>query len=574
MASVFQQPGSNSNVNEETETVERENETKENSSENEGKTSFNAEITFNEKIKETRKAFEKLTATVKDLNKSIEDKFNKLNQKEEHLKEISQKISSISFDDTIKLNVGGVTYQTSLQTLKKYPGSLIAEMFSAKFSLKRSDDGSFFIDRDGTHFRHILNYLRTGNAPVPSVLKENSEEILVEAEYYGLIELVNMVKNQVKADDNNDKGGEKHEDMDETCDGVVEEQAREVGGVESPDCQLSAVEEELNSFLSLLDSNMTLLEGATSHFAEMSEKLSNVHFSDIIKINVGGRIFQTTLKTLQKEPESLLASMFSKCFDLKKEDDGSYFIDHDGTHFHHILNYLRAGKLGDDDVEEWGYKILKEAEFYGLKGLERQMLEKDTLVLNIGGKKFLINHDVLRKYPESMLGKMLRGDKDAYVKRSDGTIHVDRDGTHFHHILNYIRTGKLANGDIEEYGSKIHREAEFYGLKELEKQIHDYSNVKLNVGAREFAVEREVLKKYPESMLGKMLTGIEGDYEKRRDGSFYFSRDSSIFRHILKYLTTGTISKWTYINFSRELKEEADFYNLQGLKKLIWNMDL
>ena len=37
---------------------------------------------------------------------------------------------------------------------------MLAAMFSGKFETKPSEDGAFFIDRDGTHFRFILNYLR------------------------------------------------------------------------------------------------------------------------------------------------------------------------------------------------------------------------------------------------------------------------------------------------------------------------------------------------------------------------------------------------------------------------------
>ena len=39
---------------------------------------------------------------------------------------------------------------------------MLQAMFSGRFDTKPSEDGSFFIDRDGTHFRYILNYLRIG----------------------------------------------------------------------------------------------------------------------------------------------------------------------------------------------------------------------------------------------------------------------------------------------------------------------------------------------------------------------------------------------------------------------------
>ena len=46
-------------------------------------------------------------------------------------------------------------------------GSMLHAMFSGRFNTKPSEDGSYFIDCDGTHFRYILNYLRTGKLIVP-----------------------------------------------------------------------------------------------------------------------------------------------------------------------------------------------------------------------------------------------------------------------------------------------------------------------------------------------------------------------------------------------------------------------
>ena len=63
------------------------------------------------------------------------------------------------------------------------PGSMLHAMFSGRFDTKASEDGSYFIDRDGTHFRYILNYLRTGQLIVPKD-EERSEELLAEAEFY------------------------------------------------------------------------------------------------------------------------------------------------------------------------------------------------------------------------------------------------------------------------------------------------------------------------------------------------------------------------------------------------------
>ena len=62
-------------------------------------------------------------------------------------------------------------------------GSMLHAMFSGRFDTKPSEDGSYFIDRDGTHFRFILKYLRTGQVTVPDD-KILRRELLAEAEFY------------------------------------------------------------------------------------------------------------------------------------------------------------------------------------------------------------------------------------------------------------------------------------------------------------------------------------------------------------------------------------------------------
>ena len=58
-------------------------------------------------------------------------------------------------------------------------------MFSGRHPTSPSSDGSYFIDRDPTHFRRILNYLRTGAIAVPEDEHEKAE-LLCEADFYAL----------------------------------------------------------------------------------------------------------------------------------------------------------------------------------------------------------------------------------------------------------------------------------------------------------------------------------------------------------------------------------------------------
>ena len=78
---------------------------------------------------------------------------------------------------------------------------MLHAMFSGRFDTKVSEDGSYFIDRDGTHFRYILNYLRTGQLIVPKdELVRIREELLAEAEFYQVEGIINALKPKLLGD--------------------------------------------------------------------------------------------------------------------------------------------------------------------------------------------------------------------------------------------------------------------------------------------------------------------------------------------------------------------------------------
>ena len=65
---------------------------------------------------------------------------------------MQQKMTSFekSTKKTVKLNVGGVHFKTSLLTLTKDPNSRLSAMFSGQFEEDLDEDGSYFIDREET----------------------------------------------------------------------------------------------------------------------------------------------------------------------------------------------------------------------------------------------------------------------------------------------------------------------------------------------------------------------------------------------------------------------------------------
>ena len=91
---------------------------------------------------------------------------------------------------------------------------------------------------------------------------------------------------------------------------------------------------------------------------------------------------------------SMLHAMFSGRFDTKPSEDGSYFIDRDGTHFRYILNYLRSGQLVLPEDKIVRKELLNEAEFYQVQGIIDELKGKpfkDTLILSSDQRQTLIN---------------------------------------------------------------------------------------------------------------------------------------------------------------------------------------
>ncbi|XP_042444397.1 FH protein interacting protein FIP2-like isoform X4 [Zingiber officinale] len=88
---------------------------------------------------------------------------------------------------------GGKKYTTTIDTLThREPDSMLAAMFSGRYTVSTDDKmGMIFIDRDGKHFRHILNWLRDGI--IPMLQDSDYQELIREAEYYQLLGLIENI---------------------------------------------------------------------------------------------------------------------------------------------------------------------------------------------------------------------------------------------------------------------------------------------------------------------------------------------------------------------------------------------
>ncbi|XLR61548.1 hypothetical protein S83_012220 [Arachis hypogaea] len=100
-------------------------------------------------------------------------------------------------------------------------------------------------------------------------------------------------------------------------------------------------------------------------------KDSESHSPSVIRLTSGKKFCTTTDTLTQWEPDSMLATMFSGRHTLFLDSDkamsnsGYVFVDRDGKHFHHILNWLRDGVVPILEDSEYN-ELLREAEYYQL----------------------------------------------------------------------------------------------------------------------------------------------------------------------------------------------------------------
>jgi hypothetical protein len=179
-----------------------------------------------------------------------------------------------------------------------------------------------------------------------------------------------------------------HRGLDEDSDG--EQQASEIDCTPTTAAHrqhLLAEDPELEQLDSQQHDRSTLLRGHPHHPASHMLPLAAYVPNDQIRLNVGGMLFQTTIQTLLSEPHSYFCSRFSGRYqEAPSAFDASYFIDRDGSHFRHILNWLRDGVLHVTD-EDTLHQIARESEYYQLHRL--LTLVKDKLSdINLARIKF------------------------------------------------------------------------------------------------------------------------------------------------------------------------------------------
>ena len=109
----------------------------------------------------------------------------------------------------------------------------------------------------------------------------------------------------------------------------------------------------------------------------------------MIKLNVGGTLFTTTVATLTKYPDSMLAIMFNpeRRRAAEKDDNGNFFLDRDPKAFRVILQFLRNARLPEDIVGCGIDQVEWEADYFGLQEILKIIGERKKAKKAAGEEK-------------------------------------------------------------------------------------------------------------------------------------------------------------------------------------------
>jgi len=134
--------------------------------------------------------FSELVTGMENVVQGLEKKKNSLLEEIDRLKREKTSPQAYNFiRERVKLDIGGKYYSSTFETLTSIPDSLLARIVMGDAPAERTTDGKIFIDRDGRHFRHVLNFLRDPeNFSVRIKDKTILEEVKREAQFYGVEE--------------------------------------------------------------------------------------------------------------------------------------------------------------------------------------------------------------------------------------------------------------------------------------------------------------------------------------------------------------------------------------------------
>jgi hypothetical protein len=133
----------------------------------------------------------------------------------------------------------------------------------------------------------------------------------------------------------------------------------------------------LTSIKQNIEETVAIAANDLNEWEQLKANLSKTRLSGRVLLDVGGREFSTMVETLTGEKDTFFTALFSKQWDLEKDEKGRIFIDRNGDLFAEILDFMRNPDefiLPDERLRK---RLIGEAKFYKLKSFLEVLTEPE-----------------------------------------------------------------------------------------------------------------------------------------------------------------------------------------------------
>ncbi|CAF3401519.1 unnamed protein product [Rotaria socialis] len=147
---------------------------------------------------------------------------------------------------------------------------------------------------------------------------------------------------------------------------------------------IATASNDMNHLLASIKQNIQDTTSAVvtdlNEWEQLKRNLSKTQLKGKVQLDVGGRYFSTTVDTLTNEKDTFFTALFSKNWELEKDNEGRIFIDRNGDLFADILEFMRSpGEfiLPEDRLRR---RLINEAKFYKLKSFLEVLTEPERKI--------------------------------------------------------------------------------------------------------------------------------------------------------------------------------------------------
>ncbi|KAG2386336.1 hypothetical protein C9374_002782 [Naegleria lovaniensis] len=277
--------------------------------------------------------------------------------------------------------------------------------------------------------------------------------------------------------------------------------------------------------------------------------------NNLVKLMVGGKLFVTTHRTLNKR-ENMLKTMLSSGFKIDTDENGCIILDRNPEYFPIILEHIRTGstnyiglweEVNNESIQHLKL-LLEEADFFGTSKLKSRL---QTLITEY--------EEILEKLSKQK--KSLKNQSNPSSCMASNQTERDEEW-----VGKFARLTLNEKEFIEKYVQQKEEQLakEKEQIKERDNNI-DKSTITFNVRGVKFSICINKLLIYTGSIFYELLKQV-----KDLSQDIFIDRDPEIFAVIFEYLQSG-IFKSMPKDFSKRklVYKESKEFKLQGLTKYL-----